>query len=90
MFVVCMSVIVCIGNAPPSATPLSPPDKINTVRVYKKMAEVTVLIAPAYASAQHTTQGIGKGTGSGVLIEEMLISNRLQSQPLIRPPLLPF
>jgi S1-C subfamily serine protease len=70
MFVVCVSAIVCTGNAPPPATALVTPDEINTVRVYKKMAEVTVLISSAYASAHHITQGTGKGIGSGVLIDD--------------------
>jgi S1-C subfamily serine protease len=43
---------------------------MNSVRVYKKLANATVLIASAYVSAHHITQTSGKGLGSGVLIDE--------------------
>ncbi|MGH7146701.1 MAG: S1C family serine protease [Nitrospiraceae bacterium] len=70
MLVVCVSLIVCNGSFLPLATALVTPEEINTVRIYKKMAEVTVLIASAYASAHHITQGTGRGIGSGVLIDD--------------------
>jgi S1-C subfamily serine protease len=43
---------------------------MNSVRVYKKMANATVLVASAYVSAHHLTQTSGKGLGAGVLIDE--------------------
>jgi len=45
-------------------------EEINSVRVYRKMANATVLIASAYVSAHHIAQASGKGLGSGVLIDE--------------------
>jgi S1-C subfamily serine protease len=45
-------------------------EEVNSVRVYKKMANATVLIASTYISAHHITQASGKGLGSGVLIDE--------------------
>jgi len=45
-------------------------EEVNSVRVYKKMANATVLIASTYVSAHHITQASGKGLGSGVLIDE--------------------
>ncbi|MCS6292583.1 MAG: trypsin-like peptidase domain-containing protein [Nitrospira sp.] len=62
--------IVANSAVPPTANGLVTPEEINTVRVYKKMAEVTVLVASAYTSTHHITQGNGRGIGSGVLIDE--------------------
>lgn len=70
MLVISLSAMICTSAVPPLATALVTPEEINTVRVYKKMAEVTVLIASAYASAHHITQGSGRGIGSGVLIDD--------------------
>jgi S1-C subfamily serine protease len=45
-------------------------EEMNSVRVYKKMANATVLIASAYVSHHHIAEASGKGLGSGVLIDE--------------------
>src|SRR6185295_1735224 len=45
-------------------------EEANSVRVYKKMADTTVLISSTYASAHHITQASIKGLGSGVLIDD--------------------
>jgi len=52
------------------AAALVTPEEINSVRVYKKLANATVMIASAYVSAHHIAQASGKGLGSGVLIDE--------------------
>ncbi|BCA56805.1 putative Serine/cysteine peptidase, trypsin-like [Nitrospira sp. KM1] len=58
-------------SSPPSpACALNTPEEINTVRVYKKMSAATVLITSAYASSHHVNQDLGKGIGSGVLIDD--------------------
>lgn len=41
-------------------------EEANSVRVYKKMANTTVLISSTYASAHHITQASIKGLASGV------------------------
>ena len=61
---------VCTGTPRILAAALVTQEEINSVRVYKKMANATVLIASAYVSAHHIAQASGKGSGSGVLIDE--------------------
>lgn len=68
--IACLVLTVWTGSSWTPAAALVTSEEINTVRVYKKMAEVTVLIASAYASAHHITQGTGRGIGSGVLIDD--------------------
>ena len=58
------------GNSRLLAAALVTQEEMNSVRVYKKMANATVLIASAYVSPHHITQASGKGIGSGVLIDE--------------------
>ena len=43
---------------------------MNSVRVYKQLANATVLVSSAYVSAHHIVQASGKGLGAGVLIDE--------------------
>jgi S1-C subfamily serine protease len=52
------------------AAALVTPEEVNSVRVYKQMAKSTVLVASAYVSPHHITEGLGKGLGSGILIDE--------------------
>jgi S1-C subfamily serine protease len=61
---------VCTGTPRILAAALVTQEEINSVRVYKKMANATVLIASAYVSAHHIAQASGKGIGSGVVIDE--------------------
>ncbi len=66
----CLVLTVWVGAPRLLAAALVTPEEINSVRVYKKLANATVLIASAYVSAHHITQASGKGFGSGVLIDE--------------------
>ncbi len=68
--VACLVLTVWVGTPRLLAAALVTPDEMNSVRVYKKLANATVLIASAYVSAHHITQASGKGFGSGVLIDE--------------------
>lgn len=70
MLVVWVLLIVSTGSTRLLAAELMTPEEVNSVRVYKKMAQVTVLISSAYVSPHHIEQGRGKGIGSGVLIDE--------------------
>ena len=68
--VACLVLTVWMGTPWTLAAALVTTEEINSVRIYKKMANATVLIASAYVSAHHITQASGKGLGSGVLIDE--------------------
>ena len=68
--VVCLVLTVWMGTPWFLAAALVTPEEINSVRVYKNLANATVLIASAYVSAHHIAQASGKGLGSGVLIDE--------------------
>ena len=68
--VVCLVLTVWMGTPWTLAAALVTPEEVNSVRVYKKLANATVLIASGYVSAHHVTQASGKGLGSGVLIDE--------------------
>ncbi|MDZ4855695.1 MAG: trypsin-like peptidase domain-containing protein [Nitrospirota bacterium] len=52
------------------AAALVTPEEMNSVRVYKQLANATVLVASAYVSAHHIALAPGKGLGAGVLIDE--------------------
>lgn len=69
--------VVLLACLPFPASALNTPEEINTVRVYKKMSVATVLITSAYASSHHLNQDIGKGIGSGVLIDDqgLIVTN---------------
>ena len=69
VFVACLVLTVCTGTPGLLAAALVTPEEINSVRVYKKLANATVLVASAYVSAHHIAQASGKGIGSGVLID---------------------
>lgn len=68
--VTCLVLTVCMGSPRILAAALVTPEEINSVRVYKKLANATVLITSAYVSHHHIAQASGKGIGSGVLIDE--------------------
>ena len=68
--VACLVLTVYTGTPRFLAAALVTPEEMNSVRVYKKLANATVLIASAYVSAHHIVQASGKGIGSGVLIDE--------------------
>jgi serine protease Do len=68
--VACLILTVWMGTPRLLAAALVTPEEINSVRVYKKLANATVMIASAYVSAHHIAQASGKGLGSGVLIDE--------------------
>jgi len=68
--VACLVLTLWVGAPRILAAALVTPEEMNSVRVYKKLANATVLIASAYVSAHHITQAAGKGFGSGVLIDE--------------------
>ena len=68
--VACLALTVWMGTPWNLAAALVTSEEVNSVRVYKKMANATVLIASTYVSAHHITQASGKGIGSGVLIDE--------------------
>jgi serine protease Do len=66
----CLVLTVCTGTPRVLSAALVTQEEINSVRVYKKMANATVLISSAYVSHHHIAQASGKGLGSGVLIDE--------------------
>ena len=68
--VACLVLTVCTGTPWMLAAALVTPEEMNSVRVYKKLANATVLVASAYISTHHIAQASGKGLGSGVLIDE--------------------
>jgi len=68
--VACLALTVWVGIPWTLAAALVTQEEVNSVRVYKKLASATVLIASTYVSAHHITQASGKGLGSGVLIDE--------------------
>lgn len=68
--VACLVLTVCTGTPRMLAAALVTQEEMNSVRVYKKLANATVLVASAYVSAHHIAQASGKGLGSGVLIDE--------------------
>ena len=68
--VTCLVLTVYTGTPRFLAAALVTPEEMNSVRVYKKLANATVLIASAYVSAHHIVQASGKGIGSGVLIDK--------------------
>ena len=68
--VACLVLAAWMGTPRLLAAALVTQEEMNSVRVYKKLANATVLIASAYVSAHHITQASGKGIGSGVLIDE--------------------
>ena len=75
--VVCLVLAIWVGSPRLLAAALVTPEEMNSVRVYKKLANATVLIASAYVSAHHIAQAAGKGFGSGVLIDEsgLIVTN---------------
>ena len=68
--VACLVLTVSTGMPQLLAAALVTPEEMNSVRVYKQMANATVLISSAYVSAHHIAQASGKGLGAGVLIDE--------------------
>ena len=68
--VACLAITACTGMPSLLAAALVTPEEVNSVRVYKQMAKSTVLVASAYVSSHHITQGSGKGLGSGILIDD--------------------
>jgi S1-C subfamily serine protease len=68
--VACLVLTVWMGTPQLLAATLVTQEEINSVRVYKKLANATVLVASAYVSTHHIAQASGKGLGSGVLIDE--------------------
>lgn len=69
-FIVYLSLLACLGTSAQLTAALITPEEMNSVRGYKKMAQVTVLIASAYASSHHITETMDRGLGSGILIDE--------------------
>lgn len=69
-WVACLVLTVWTGSSWTLAAALVTPEEMNSVQVYKKMANATVLVASAYVSAHHLTRASGKGLGAGVLIDE--------------------
>ena len=61
---------VWVGSPRLLAAALVTPEEMNSVRVYKQLANATVLVSSAYVSAHHIVQASGKGLGAGVLIDE--------------------
>lgn len=68
--VACLMLAVWVGTPRLLSAALVTQEEINSVRVYKKMANATVLVTSAYVSAHHIAQGSGKGLGTGVLIDD--------------------
>jgi S1-C subfamily serine protease len=66
----CLVLTIYTGVPQLLAAALVTQEEVNSVRVYKKMANSTVWISSGYISAHHVTQASGKGLGSGVLIDE--------------------
>ena len=75
----CLVLTVCTGMPTWLSAALVTQEEVNSVRVYKQMAKSTVLVASAYVSSHHITQGSGKGLGSGILIDEdgAIVTNAL-------------
>src|SRR4029079_3686150 len=70
LLVACLTLTMWMGTPWTLAAALVTQEEVNSVRVYKKLANATVLIASTYVSAHHITQASGKGLASGVLIDE--------------------
>ena len=68
--VACLVLAVWVGSPRLLAAALVTPEEMNSVRVYKQLANATVLVSSAYVSAHHIAQAPGKGLGAGVLIDE--------------------
>ena len=68
--VACLVLAVWVGSPGPFSAALVTPEEVNSVRVYKQLANATVLVSSAYVSAHHIVQASGKGLGAGVLIDE--------------------
>jgi len=68
--VACLVLTVWMGTPRLLAAALVTPEEMNSVRVYKQLANATVLVASAYVSAHHIALAPGKGLGAGVLIDE--------------------
>jgi serine protease Do len=68
--VACLVLSVWIGTPRALSAALVTPEEMNSVRVYKQLANATVLVSSAYVSAHHIAQAPGKGLGAGVLIDE--------------------
>ena len=68
--VACLVLTVWMGIPRLLAAALVTPEEMNSVRVYKQLANATVLVSSAYVSAHHIVQASGKGLGAGVLIDE--------------------
>src|SRR5690348_13503994 len=56
---VCLVLAACTGMPQLLAAALVTPEEVNSVRVYKQMAKSTVLVASAYVSPHHITEGLG-------------------------------
>ncbi|MGH7220442.1 MAG: hypothetical protein ACREI1_08950 [Nitrospiraceae bacterium] len=54
--VACLVLTVCTGTPWMLAAALVTPEEMNSVRVYKKLANATVLVASAYVSTHHIAQ----------------------------------
>ena len=68
--IACLVLTVWMGTSWNLAAALVTPEEMNSVRVYKQLANATVLVSSAYVSAHHIVQASGKGLGAGVLIDE--------------------
>jgi serine protease Do len=68
--IACLVLIVWVGGPRLLAAALVTQEEMNSVRVYKQLANATVLIASAYVSPHYIMQSSGKGLASGVLIDE--------------------
>ena len=68
--VACLVLTASTGMPQLLAAALVTPEEMNSVRVYKQLANATVLVSSAYVSAHHIPQAPGKGLGAGVLIDE--------------------
>ena len=68
--VACLVLTVWVGSPGRFSSALVTPEEMNSVRVYKQLANATVLVSSAYVSAHHIVQASGKGLGAGVLIDE--------------------
>ena len=68
--IACLVLDVWVGSPQFLAAALVTPEEMNSVRVYKQLANATVLVSSAYVSAHHIVQASGKGLGTGVLIDE--------------------
>ncbi|HSL02208.1 MAG TPA: trypsin-like peptidase domain-containing protein [Nitrospiraceae bacterium] len=68
--VACLALVVWVGTPWTLAAALVTQEEMNSVRVYKQLANATVLVSSAYVSTHHIVQASGKGLGAGVLIDE--------------------